>query len=53
MSGQNITSTLRVYDDELMAKSSDLEPTDTAKEETVNVSISSVAHGNPVKSKCC
>lgn len=53
MSGQNLTSTLRVYDDDMMAKSSDLEPTDTANEETVNTSISSVAHGNPVKSRCC
>lgn len=53
MSGENLTNTLRVYDDELMAKSSELEATDTANEENVNISISSVAHGNPVNSRCC
>lgn len=53
MSGQNLTNTLRIYDDDLMAKSSELEPTDTANEEAVNISIGNVAHGNPVKSRCC
>nr|XP_023025717.1 ras-related protein RABF2a-like [Leptinotarsa decemlineata] len=51
LSGQ--LQTLKVYDDDIMAKSSDLEATDTANEETVNLSINSIAHGNSVSSKCC
>lgn len=47
--------TLKVYNsiDDLMARSSELEPTDEGNEETVNVSIKSIAHGNSVNSKCC
>ncbi|CAH1110386.1 unnamed protein product [Psylliodes chrysocephalus] len=51
---QGLTSTLKVYDDDIMANSSELEATDTANEETVNVSIGSIAHGNTVNfGKCC
>ncbi|XP_060525690.1 uncharacterized protein LOC132701615 isoform X1 [Cylas formicarius] len=52
--GQN-ARTLQVYDDGegLMAKSSQLEATDTAREETVNLSISNIAHGKSVRQKCC
>lgn len=53
LSGDTMSHTLKVYDDDIMAKSSDLEATDTAKEETVNLSINSIAHGKSVKSKCC
>ncbi|KAG5872590.1 hypothetical protein JTB14_029708 [Gonioctena quinquepunctata] len=53
LSGQGSIQTLKVYDDDIMAKSSELEATDTANEETVNLSINSIAHGNSVSSKCC
>lgn len=55
MTGQDVKHTLKVYSDveDLMARSSELEATDTATEETVNLSINSIAHGNSVSSKCC
>lgn len=54
LTGERNDHTLKVYDDEnMMAKSSELEPTDTANEETVNISINSIAHGRTVNSKCC
>ncbi|RZC36778.1 ras-related protein RABF2b [Asbolus verrucosus] len=57
MSGSHNDHNLKVYDteniDNIMANSSELEATDTGKEETVNLSISSIAHGNTVKPKCC
>ncbi|XP_018568480.1 ras-related protein RHN1 [Anoplophora glabripennis] len=53
LSGQKTNHTLKVYDDDIMATSSELEATDTANEETVNISIHSIAHGRTVKSKCC
>ncbi|XP_044745471.1 ras-related protein Rab-31-like [Coccinella septempunctata] len=37
----------------IMAFSSELEPTDTANEELVNISINHIAHGDTVSSKCC
>ncbi|XP_068894013.1 uncharacterized protein [Tenebrio molitor] len=55
--GTNVDHNLKVYDteniDNIMANSSELEATDTGKEETVNLSINSIAHGNMVKPKCC
>jgi Ras-related protein Rab-21 len=55
--GTNVDHNLKVYDteniDSIMANSSELEATDTGKEETVNLSINSIAHGNMVKPKCC
>lgn len=55
MTGQDVGHTLKVYNDfnNLMARSSELEATDTAVEETVNLSINSIAHGKSVSSKCC
>ncbi|KAJ8955868.1 hypothetical protein NQ318_005416 [Aromia moschata] len=53
LSGQNVAHTLKVYDNEIMAPSSELEATDTANEETVNISIKSIAHGRSVGWKCC
>jgi len=55
ISGQGENHTLKVYDDveDLMTKSSELEATDTGVEETVNLSIKSIAHGKSVSSKCC
>lgn len=53
LSGQKASHTLKVYDNDIMATSSELEATDTANEETVNISILSIAHGRTVKSKCC
>ncbi|EFA06553.2 uncharacterized protein LOC661602 [Tribolium castaneum] len=54
--GNSSDHNLKVYDseniDNIMANSSELEATDTGKEETVNLSINSIAHGNTVK-KCC
>uniref|UniRef100_A0A6P7F8L7 Ras-related protein RABF2b-like n=1 Tax=Diabrotica virgifera virgifera TaxID=50390 RepID=A0A6P7F8L7_DIAVI len=51
---QGVASTLKVYEDDMMARSSELEATDTANEETVNLSIGSIAHGDTVKhSSCC
>lgn len=48
---------LRVYDSEdmenIMAASSELEATDVAREEIVNISINSIAHGSSVKPNCC
>ncbi|XP_030760219.1 ras-related protein RABF2b [Sitophilus oryzae] len=40
-------------DDNMMAKSSELEATETAVEETVNLSINSIAHGRSVQNRCC
>ncbi|KAJ3648404.1 hypothetical protein Zmor_020209 [Zophobas morio] len=55
--GNTTDHNLKVYDseniDNIMASSSELEATDTGKEETVNLSIRSIAHGNTVKPKCC
>lgn len=55
LAGHNNNHTLKVYEDidDIMAKSSELEPTDVGNEETVNVSIKSIAHGSSVKSTCC
>ncbi|CAG9859835.1 unnamed protein product [Phyllotreta striolata] len=50
---QGLSSTLKIYEDDIMASSSELEATDIANEETVNVSIGSIAHGNTVNGKCC
>ncbi|XP_056636124.1 ras-related protein Rab-31-like isoform X2 [Diorhabda sublineata] len=51
---QGLNSTLKVFEDDMMAKSSELEPTDTAKEETVNISIKNIAHGDSVnRNGCC
>lgn len=54
--GNTSDHNLKVYDseniDNIMANSSELEATDIGKEETVNLSINSIAHGNIVK-KCC
>lgn len=54
MSGHD-NHNLKVYEsiDDIMARSSELEPTDEGNEETVNISIKSIAHGNTVDSKCC
>ncbi|KAJ8978818.1 hypothetical protein NQ317_018908 [Molorchus minor] len=53
LSGDDDSDTLKVYNNEIMATSSELEPTDTANEETVNLSINSIAHGNSVGWNCC
>lgn len=55
LTGQGVKHALKVYNDveDLMARSSQLEATDTAVEETVNLSINSIAHGNSVRSTCC
>lgn len=57
MLGKHCPTNLKVYDNEnindIMAKSSDLEATDTGNEETVNLSIGNIAHGSSVTSNCC
>ncbi|VEN37376.1 unnamed protein product [Callosobruchus maculatus] len=55
LSGEAVNHTLKVYNDsELMAKSTELPPTDTANEEIVNLSLNdSIAYGNPVPAGCC
>lgn len=56
MCGEEVHN-LKIYEseniDDLMARSSELDATDVGKEETVNLSISNIAHGSSVKSKCC
>ncbi|XP_019877568.1 ras-related protein Rab-31 [Aethina tumida] len=56
MSADKSNHTLKVYDDDIndiMACSSELEPTDIGSEEQVSISIKSIAHGSTVGSKCC
>ncbi|CAG9813758.1 unnamed protein product [Phaedon cochleariae] len=53
LSGEGSSSTLKVFDNDFMAKSSELEATDIGTEENVNLSIGSIAHGNSVQSRCC
>ncbi|KAJ8971047.1 hypothetical protein NQ314_000913 [Rhamnusium bicolor] len=53
LSGENIKHTLKVFDVDNMARSSELEATDTANEENVHIRLSSIAHGRSVNSNCC
>lgn len=53
-SSGNSNSFIRSYNmDHIMAFPTDLDPTDTANEELVNMSINHIAHGDTVSPNCC